>query len=214
MTDPLHGSAGGPAPAWQPAAGWAPSGAGWPPPSPGAGGYPPPGVPAASDRRSKLPYVISVVLVVLGLAGAAISVVSMIAATGDPTSDHQFAEGAVTTVHLEAGQSKVVYVADTTGSATGTCAIKKPGHLTTYGHGLTINQWRAVYTLTGDTAGDYSLVCTGSSPRYSVGTDGSASISGIVAGMFGGVAVAAVGGAVALVTAIRRRKPAPAVYSY
>ncbi len=197
MNDPAYGAAALPA--------------AWPPP-PAA--WTPPGNPLHTGRSSKLPYLIGVALIVLGLVGAAMSVVGMVGVTGSPTSDHQFDAGTMTTVSLDVGQSKTIYVADTTGRASGMCAVKKPGHLTTYNRAFTINQWRAVYTLTGDRAGDYSVLCTGTAARFSVGSDGSGSFVAIFVGMFGGGALGLVGLVVVVVAAIRRRKPVTQTYPH
>ena len=213
MNDPAYSAPAVP-PAWTPPpATWPAAGPGWDPP-PGAGWPSPPQAPPHTGRSSKLPYLIGAALIVLGLAGAAMSVVGMVGVADSPTSDHQFDAGTLTTVSLDAGQSKTIYVADTTGRASGMCAVKKPGHLTTYNRALTINQWRAVYTLTGDRAGDYSVLCTGTAARFSVGSDGSGSFVAIFVGMFGGGAMGLIGLVVVVVATIRRRKPIAQTHPY
>jgi hypothetical protein len=95
-----------------------------------------------------------------------------------PASEHTFRTGESTTVHIDAGQTKVVYIANATaagghhvhcdaiGGDRGSVEMKRyPGRLTQ-------NQWDATFTVTPTQSGDYTIRCTGApSDTFGVGGD-------------------------------------------
>jgi hypothetical protein len=193
-------------------------GPGYPP------GYPPP--QGSSDRRPpKFWYAIGAGLIAIGVIGGLIGFITMFAGglsqltAGAPTQDHTFGNRGTATMHIDAGASKTIYVTKATPHSNITCTARgthgeqKPT-LTEYRSDLTVNQWRALFTLTVQDDGDYTISCEGpSNGRYGVGEH----ISGgqiarpivgplVAAGI--GSAVVIAGVVVLIVTAIRRSRSA------
>ena len=153
--------------------------------SPGA--YPMP--PARKPPPKKSWYIVGAVLTVVGLIVAGFGIGVVVNSTGtQPASEHTFRAGGSTTVHIDAGETKVVYIAnataagahhvhcDTVGgdSASGSLDMKQ------YQGRLTLNQWDATFTVTPSQSGDYTIRCTGapsSTPSASVRTPRSARCS-------------------------------------
>ncbi|OBI79903.1 hypothetical protein [Mycobacterium asiaticum] len=215
---------GYPTPGWSAPPG-GPPGYSWTPPA----GSPPSGFPspqgAGEPRPQKFWYAIGGILVALGLLGGAIGAISTFAGeVGDltaraPTSEHTFGNKGSTNVSIDAGASKTIYVtqrtprSNITCTARGTAGQRKPT-LTEYQSNVTINQWRALFTLTVQDGGDYSVSCSGPSEAgFGVGdhvTGGQVahSVAGVfVAAGIGGVFVIA-GVIVLAVTAFRRSRSA------
>lgn len=199
---------------------------GWPtPPASGVPGHgwgapatpPPPAVPPPRGtgvrRPRKFWYTIGAVLVAIGVIGGITAfVVALVQITGQaPTDDHTFANNEATTVHIDAGASKAIYVTPTTTDANITCTARNlqgPANpdLSPYHSNLTVNQWRALFTLTVHDGGDYTISCSGpADARYGVGehiSSGEFAYPFIAAGT--GIAVFIAGIVVLIVTAIRR----------
>lgn len=202
-----------------------PPGQGWGQPA----GPPPPGFSPPRDaterRPRKLWYAIGGVLVALGVLGGGIGAATMLAGevsdltAGAPTADHTFGNKGTTTVRIDAGASKTIYVTQRTPrrnltcTARGTEGQRKPT-LTEYRSDVTVNQWRALFTLTVQDAGEYSISCSGpSDASYGVGEHVTGSqVAHSVVGVFvvGGIgAVFVIAGLIVLaVTGIRRSRSA------
>jgi hypothetical protein len=211
---------------------------GWPTPPGGPPGYgsgppagsPPPTFPpprATSERRPrKFWYAIGAGLVAIGLLGGVIGVIAVFAGglthltAGAPTADHEFVGHGTTTVHIDAGASKTIYAnmstpqSGTTCTARGTQGERKPT-LTPYSSNFTVNQWRAMFTLTVQDGGDYSISCSGPpNAGYGVGEHISGSQFAdsfvglfVVGGISGAVVIAGI--VVLVVTGFRRSRSTP-----
>ncbi|MEZ0049712.1 putative membrane protein [Mycobacterium sp. MAA66] len=166
--------------------------------------------PAPTPRGSKLLYVIGALLIVVGVIGAIVAGVhGYTAATDAVVRNHSFASGDTTVVHLEAGRPKVVYI-DTAGRSAADCHLAgAPAaelHMVPYDSDLTINQWKALFTISADEEDDYSLTCTaGGDSSFTVGDDTSTDFTAIRAGVAAGGLVALTGVIALFVTAVRRR---------
>ncbi len=180
-----------------------------------------------SNRRPrKFWYVIGAVLVAIGVIGGLIGVITMFAGglsqltANVPTDDHTFGNHGTTTVHIDAGASKTIYATKTTPyrditcTARGTQGQQKPT-LTQYHSDLTINQWRALFTLTVQDGGDYTISCAGP-PDAGYGVGDHISGSQIARPIVGPFVAAGIGGAVVIagivvliVTGIRRSRSTP-----
>jgi hypothetical protein len=165
-------------------------------------------------------------LVAIGLLGGVIGVITMFAGglthltAAAPTADHAFGNHGTTTVHIDAGASKTIYAtkstphSDITCTARGTEGERKPT-LTPYHSDLTVNQWRALFTLTVQDGGDYSISCSGPSDAgYGVGEHISGSQFAnsfvglfVVGGISGAVVIAGI--VVLAVTGFRRSRSTP-----
>jgi hypothetical protein len=142
-------------------------------------------------------YAVAAVLTAVGLAVCGIGIGMVVNSIGEqPTSEHTFGAGESTTVHIDAGETKVVYVANATavgghrvhcdaaGGDSGSIEMKQ------YQGSLTLNQWDATFTVTPSQSGDYTIRCTGApSDTFGVGEDPGlggifASVVAIIAGAF------------------------------
>jgi hypothetical protein len=216
MTEPWQPYPAQP-PYGQQSAGPPPVGPGWPPQPPtvpGWPGYPSgpgyPGGPATPVRRSKVPYVIGAVLIVVGIIGAIVAAAGGYAAALDSTDAKPFGVDTDTAVHLQAGQSKVIYVAASADNTKVHCDITGDtgqAHITSFDGGLSVNQWQALFTIAAESTGDYTVTCSAhDDPSFTIGTDASTPIAlGVGVGVFSGF-VAFAGVIVLLVTFIRRRR--------
>lgn len=118
-------------------------------------------------------------LTVVGLIVCGVGIGTVVNSIGkQPASEHTFGAGESTTVHIDAGETKVVYVAnapaagghrvhcDTIGGDRGATQMKQ------YQGSLTLNQWDATLTVTPNQSGDYTIRCTGHpSDTFGVGED-------------------------------------------
>ena len=116
-------------------------------------------------------------------------------------------------MHIDAGETKVVYVANATAvgghrvhcDATGGSGSTE---MKQYQGSLTLNQWDATFTVTPSQSGDYTIRCTGApSDTFGVGEDPGlggifASVVAIIAGAF----IVIVGLSVLTVIAVLRRR--------
>ncbi|MED5812461.1 hypothetical protein VST63_08810 [Mycolicibacterium sp. 050232] len=189
-------------------------GYGYGPPGPGYfAGYPPRKAPP-----KKLWYGVGAALLIVGLLLTAFGAVSMIGHFADaaPDAEHTFANGEMTTVHFDAGETKVIFVANpgehhkvrcNVGTQTGS---DDEATIDNYDGGLTINQWQAVFTATAQQSSDYAVTCEGApSDKFAVGGDVKAgSLVGSVVGLSGGGLLCLVGIVTLIVTAILRHRRA------
>lgn len=224
------------APGWQqPGNPGYPTGQGYPAPNPGypnpsyppSPGYPGPqgysqpsypqgpgygGVPVVPTPRSKLPYLIGALMIVVGIVGAIIVIVWGVSSSSDAVGGNSFASGESTTVTLQANEPKIIYVSRAEPAPVNCHLSGDPQHitLTQYGGGLSVDQWEAVFTISADQAGDHTLTCRGAGdPTFTVGDDASAPIGLAVGGGFLGGFIAFAGAIVLLVTFLMRRRNAP-----
>ncbi len=204
-------------PAWDPV----PSQGNYPPPGypPAAPGYPPPGYPPPHSGKpppKKYWYGIGGALVAVGLlVGAGVFVGTLVSALGkQPSSGHTFASGSSTLVHADAGETKVIYIAnaDAAGGHRVHCDTSdssgQPVAMDRYHGSMTLNQWEATFTFTAGPAGDYTVGCVGApTDNYGVGgqPDPGALVTGIL-GAIGGVGIVVGGIATIVVTAVLRRR--------
>lgn len=174
--------------------------------------YPPPGTGARRPRT--LWYAVGAALVVVGvIGGISVFFVTLLQVTGQaPTNDHTFGNGETTTVHIDAGTSKTIYVTtDTSEAQRIACVAQDRGQhrqLSPYHAEVTVNQWRAVSTLTAPAGGDYTISCSGPpDARYGIGGHiSSGNFAGPFAAAGTGVAVFIAGIVTLIVTAIHRNR--------
>jgi preprotein translocase subunit Sss1 len=126
-------------------------------------------MPAArKPTPKKYWYAVASVLTAVGLIVCGVGIGMIVNSVGmQPTSEHTFGAGGSTTVHIDAGETKVVYVAnataagghrvhcDTIGGDSGSVQMNR------YRGSLTLNQWDATFTVTPSTTADYTIRCTG-----------------------------------------------------
>ena len=205
-----------PPPACQPGYGAQP-GYGWgPPPAFRPGGYPAP--PVHKRPPKTYWYVVGAVLTVVGLIVIGVGIAMVASSIGkEPADDHTFPAGGSTTVHIDAGETKVVYVANadaagghhvqchTSGGDAG--AIK----MSRYDGNLTLNQWDATFTVTPSQGGDYTIRCTGAaSDTFGIGEDPGVGtiVGGVLASVAGGLPLIAGLSTLTVTAWLRRRRSA------
>ncbi|MBP3085484.1 hypothetical protein [Mycolicibacterium fortuitum] len=158
--------------------------------------HPFPGYPPRKAPPKKRWYGVGAALLLVGLAVVGFGVFGL-ATVFDvaPDAEHSFANGEMKTVHFDAGETKVIFVADRGEHDTGQCSISTPTgsdddiKMDNYEGSLTINQWQALFTVTAQTASDYAITCDGaSSGQFGVGGDAKATplVGGIFAIIGGG----------------------------
>ncbi|MBA0047555.1 hypothetical protein MLB1_14675 [Mycobacteroides sp. LB1] len=161
-------------------------------------------------------YGIGAALIAVGvIGGIALFITGMIAMMQGPTS--QFEGNGSATVPFEAGTSQIIYIADVKSgvSVAGRtrCVARddenRDAAISRYSGSLSINQWSALYVVTAQDAGDYTISCAGSPDMYyGVGPRASTAAKSVtIAGPIVGVSLAAAGLIVLVVTASRRRQP-------
>lgn len=131
-----------------------------------------------------------------------------------PDAEHTFGSGEMTTVHFDAGETKVIFAADPGENHHVECNVStrigSDDDITVdnYDGTLTINQWQAVFTVTVRNASDYTVTCEGAaSDEFGVGGDATPGL--LVGGIFaiiGGGFLAAFGILTLIVTAILRQR--------
>jgi hypothetical protein len=193
---------------------------GYPPPSPGYpppySGYPPPY--SGKQAPKKYWYGIGVALLVVGLliavgvfVGALVNVMGK-----QPSAEHSFASGGSTTVHVNARETKVVYVAnaDAAGGHHVHCDTSdssgQPVPMQRYNGSMTLNQWEATFTFSAGTSGDFTVGCVGAATdSFGVGGEPNpgAFVVGIL-GALGGGGIVVVGIVTIVITAVLRRRRA------
>ena len=133
---------------------------------------------------------------------------------GAPDAEHTFANGEMKTVHFDAGETKVIFVADRGEHDTGQCSISTPTgsdddiKMDNYDGTLTINQWQALFTVTVQKASDYAVTCKGAaSDEFGVGGDAKpVSLVGGIFAIFGGGVLCVAGILTLVITALVRRR--------
>jgi hypothetical protein len=183
-------------------------------------GVNPPAFSAASGTSVRRPrgfwYAIGAALIVIGgIASITLFVVVLVHLMGRaPTAALTFGNNERMTVHVDAGVSKTIYVRNSAYSPSTRCVAASSGagpnpDLTPYGTSVTLNNWRALFTLSAQ-GGDYVISCSGpvSDARFGIGDHISA---GDIAYPFMGIAAGApfiiAGIAVLIVTFVRRSRP-------
>lgn len=168
-------------------------------------------------------FVAAAILLVLGLVGVVLGVVLIVGSASTASLQSIGQAGSVT---LDPGKDKTIY-AQQPGTGSGSpCRATGPGNATftapVGSQTITLNgqSWYAVSNLHVDAAGSYNLQCDAGS--YAIGDKGA--VFSLVGGIFGGIAVIALGGllgfvglVVLVVTVIRRsinRKRVPPPYPY
>jgi len=181
-----------------------------PPPYPQGPGYG--GAPVLSAKRSKLPYVIGAVLLVVGILGAIVGIVWGVSGSSDAVDGSSFASGESTTVTLQANEPKIIYVSRAERNPVNCHLSGDPAHitLTQYGGGLTVDRWEAVFTISADQTGEHTVTCRGAGdPTFTIGNDASTSIVALAVGIIVGGFIAFAGALVLLITFLMRRRNAP-----
>jgi hypothetical protein len=205
-----------PPPGWQPGYGAQP-GPGWGPPT----AFPPGAYPMPAARKpapKKYWYAVAAVLTVVGLIVCGVGTAMVVHSIGkQPPGERTFGARGSTTLHIDADETKVVYIAnataagghhvhcDTIGGDSGSVQMKQ------YQGRLTLNQWDATFTVTPSQSGDYTIRCTGAaSDTFGVGDDpGIGATLGSVLAIIAGVFFVIVGLSLLTVTAwLRRRRSA------
>lgn len=183
------------------------------------GGQPvPPPVPP-KQPPSKLWYAVGAGLLVIGLAvGAGVFAVGLVDILSKrPPAEHTFPSGGSTTVHIDGGATKVIYIdngesgrhrvhCDVDGGTT-----QRP-RLERYSGNMTLNEWDASFTIDAVDTGDYTVACTGA-PSDTFGVGDKPSVAAFAVTILGGLAgggLAVTGIVVLVLTAVLRRRRARA----
>jgi hypothetical protein len=137
-------------------------------------GYPagyPPGPVAVPPRRSgkKLLIAAALLLTAAVIAGALAAWLMSGVFRAQPPAAAQFPSGGSTSAELRAGEAKMIYV-DNAGSPPQRvgCRGAAPGSATSAvriepgADEITVNNWRAAFTVTAAAPGTYAFTCTGS----------------------------------------------------
>ena len=181
--------------------------------------FPQIGGPGTNRRRPRgFWYAIGAALIVIGvIASITLFVVVLLHLMGRaPTDEHTFGNEEQTTVHLDAGASKTIYVTNGTYSPGSNCTAASASggpnpDLGSYNAKVTLGNWRALFSLSAHTDGDYVISCSGpvSDARYGVGDHISAGdIAYPFMGIAAGVPFVIAGIAVLVVTGVRRSRSA------
>jgi hypothetical protein len=194
-------------------------------------GYPPIGNPggvnpavfsAASGPSVRRPrrfwYAVGAALIVIGaIASITLFVVVLVHLMGRaPTDDRAFGNNERTTVHVDAGASKTIYVTNRTYSPSTSCTAASADagpnpDLSPYGASVILSNWRALFAISAQNGGDFVISCSGpvSNARYGVGDHIAA---GDIAYPFMGIGAGApfivAGIAVLIVAFVRRSRSA------
>lgn len=202
----------------------------WPPPGgppgyPGQPGhgwgmappYPQPYPPARKPPPNKLWYVVSAALLAVGLVvvvGVGVGII--VHSFGDePDAGHSFPAGGSTTLHIDAGQQKVVYVANARAAAAHQVHCDTTGDdgkavsMSRYPGGLVLNRWEAMFTISPDRAGDYTVRCSGApSDTFGVGDNPGLTpvLGAVLAALFGALLLIAGLSILTVALVLRRRR--------
>lgn len=190
----------------------------YPPGGVGPTGYgygPPPGYfpgpPQQKAAPKKLWYGVGATLLIVGVLVVAFGVFGVSRfSDAAPDPEHTFANGEVTTVHFDAGETKVIFVANRGEHDTGKCSVgagtgsDADVTMDNYEGTLTINQWQALFAVTAQQASDHDITCDGAtSNQFGVGGDAKAtSLVGGIFGILGGGFLCVLGIVTLVVTAI------------
>ncbi|OBI11038.1 hypothetical protein A5714_16965 [Mycobacterium sp. E2462] len=197
-----------------------------PPPFPGQPpGYGPhygwsPGPPAAPPKPAprKHWYAVGAGLLAVGIIlGATVFGVGLVTILSKrPAAEHTFGSGGSTTVHIDAGATKVIYVDNDEGSGRHRVHCDVDGgstqrpRLQRYDGNMTLNHWDAFFTIDAVDSGDYTIACTGA-PADTFGVGDKPSTAAFVATILGGLAgvgIAVAGIVTLVVTAVLRHRRA------
>ena len=168
----------------------------------------------------KIWYAVGSLIAAIGLiGGVTLFVVLLIQLTNrGPDDNHAFGNNTATTVHVDAGESKTIYVSPTMAQGAISCTARddkgqKTADLIPYSSSLTFNHWRAAFTLSPPDGGDHMISCLGpADARYGI-----ADHVGVVEFAYpfvaagAGIAIFVAGVVVVIVTAVRhiRARPKP-----
>jgi hypothetical protein len=163
-------------------------------------------------------YAVSAVLIVAGLVISGVGIAVVVNSVGkQPASEHTFTAGGSTTIHIGAGETKVVYVANATAAGGHHVNCETIGgrrgdvELKRYQGRLTLNQWDATFTVTPRNSGDYTICCTGArSDTFGVGEDpdGGTIFAGILASIAGAFPLIVGLSVLTVIAWLRRRRSA------
>lgn len=194
-----------------PPGGVGPTGYGYGPPP---GYYP--GPPQQKAAPKKLWYGVGATLLIVGVLVAALGGAGMIGNFSDaaPDAEHTFGNGETTTVHFDAGETRVIFAAEPDENHHVRCNVStRTGtdddiKMDNYDGTLTINQWQALFTVTVQKASDYAVKCKGAaSDEFGVGGDAKpASLVGGIFAIFGGGILCVAGILTLIITALLRRR--------
>lgn len=176
--------------------------------------------------KRKFGYTVGAALIAIGAICAIALIVAFLAQVAGkvPTSDHSFGNNGSTTVHVDAGGSKSIYVTNTSSKANINCTIfgnnPNPGPgdvpvLRRYNFdAIPTSPWRARFYFKVKDGGNYRISCYGPSDvRYGVGEYvGVELFTGLFFGIAAGVVLATAGVATFTITAIRRANRSPPPY--
>lgn len=173
-----------------------------------------PGYPPRKAPPKKRWYGVGAALIIVGVAVAVIAGVGLTSefSGAAPEAEHTFASGEMTTVHFDAGETKVIFIANSGEHRDGQCSVGNRGSsgddlkLENYKGSLTINQWQAVFTVTAQRAADYTVTCeAAASDEFGVGSDAKPTlVVGTILAAFGGCFLFGIGIVALTVTAILR----------
>ncbi|WP_235716580.1 hypothetical protein [Mycolicibacterium goodii] len=168
-----------------------------PPPAWGQPQYPPGPPSTGKQPPRKAWFAIGAALIVAGLIAigfGGFSIANVLQAS--PGADDTFENNGVTTVDLQPGEARMIYVYAGDGGLAPhniDCVVTSADtdatpEITPVGPEITVNEWRAVFTFTTDRAGPHEVTCTGAeSDRFGVGGE-------VSMGTFGGAFVAIIAG--------------------
>lgn len=184
------------------------------------GSYPPLYQPAYSPPPKRPPrkfwFGIGAALIAIGLVlGLGAGVGGVLRVNGmQPRTETIFTTGGSTTVHLDAGARRVLFVVGSaangghpvrcvaTGAATSRPSLKR------YDGEMGLSRWHAMFTIEATESADYTVSCIGA-PSDTFGVGGYAgpeSFALSVLSIVAGFAIALVGAVTTIVTAVLRRR--------
>jgi hypothetical protein len=173
---------------------------------------------SSEQRPRRLGYAIGAAFVAIGAVVAiTLTIVFLVQVTSKvPTSDHSFGNNQATTVHVNAGESKSIYIAYTTSDSNINCKIfgnkpyPRPGdvpYLRRYNFDfIPTSVWRARFYFQAKDGGDYRITCSGPPDvRYGVGEYvGAEKFMLLFSGIAVGIVLGISGFATVIITALRR----------
>jgi hypothetical protein len=172
--------------------------------------------PTRKPPPKKVWYVVGAMLIVLGLVVCGVGIGIVANSTGSqPASEHTFRTGGSASLHIRAGETKVVYVANATAARGHRVNCVTIGgergevELERYEGRLTLNQWDATFILTPSESGDYTIRCTGApSDTFGVGedADGGTILAGVLASIAGAFPLIVGLSVLTVVVWLRRRR--------
>ncbi|MEV0670754.1 hypothetical protein [Mycobacterium sp. NPDC050441] len=174
-----------------------------------------PGYPQPKAPPRKRWYGVGAALLIAGLAVAVLGGVGIGGlADATPDAENTFGNREMTTVHFDAGETKVIFVANPGEHHKVRCNVGNQrgsddkAKIDNYDGNLTINEWQAVFTVTAQQSSDYAVTCEGA-PSDEFGVGGNAKPSSLIGGIFailGGGFLSVLGIVTIIITAISRRR--------